>query len=163
MLEERPQGKPAGSAVPGPLGREVIWVLLDRGMLERWEVRPGCPEEPLILPGIHRRWVWGMRCSTLSATIENRTTGKKRRAQAQGEQRADLWSGLSVTRSGCCLRTAVSTSAASVQRGPSVLGVAEISRSLSITPSLAVSSMRTQSGSSCPPPFLKPRRTLAEV
>lgn len=101
MLEERPQGKPVGSAVPGPLGREVIWVLLDRGMLERWEVRPVCPEEPLILQGIHRRWVWGMRCSTLSATMQNRTTGKKRRAQAQGEQWADLWSGLSVTPSGC--------------------------------------------------------------
>lgn len=42
----------------GPLGR---------GMLERWEVRPGCEVDSLVLQGVHGRRIWGVRGRALLA------------------------------------------------------------------------------------------------
>lgn len=68
MLEERPQGKPVSSLKsPWAVGQRGHWGPLDRGMLERWEVRPGFEVDSLILQGVHRRRVWDVRGRALSA------------------------------------------------------------------------------------------------
>lgn len=52
---------------PWAVGQRGHWGPLDRGMLERWEVRPGCEVDSLVLQGVHGRQIWGVRRRALSA------------------------------------------------------------------------------------------------